>query len=68
MRVLVPLIGLATFVTVSLGGLLYDLAFTGSSAMHHYHWREMLFASVVGTLGAVTGLKARDRDTHSVSA
>ena len=67
-RILVPLIGLPTFVAAMLGGLLYDLASAGSSAAHHYYWREMLFGSVLVTLGTVTGIKFRHQDPGSVSA
>lgn len=68
-RILVPLIGLATFAAAMLSGLLYGLAFAGSSAAHHYYWRELLFGSVLVTLGAVTGIKFRQhREPDSANA
>lgn len=55
-RVLVPLIGTATFAATLLGVLAYRLAFAGP---HHSYWREQVFGTVLITLGAVTGLKHR---------
>lgn len=59
-RILFPLIGVATFASTMLGALFYNLAFAGPA--HHYYWRELLFGSVVITLGTVTGLKFRHQD------
>jgi len=51
------MIGITTFTAAMLGALLYSLAFAASSAAHHYYWRELLFGSVLVTLGAVTRIK-----------
>jgi hypothetical protein len=47
-----------------LGALLYSLAFAASSAAHHYYWRELLFGSVLVTLGAVTRIKYGHHHHH----
>jgi hypothetical protein len=59
-RVLVPLIGAATFAATLLGALAYRLAVAGP---HHSYWREQVFGTVLITLGTVTGLKHRQHDT-----
>ena len=62
--------GAATFAAAMVGALLFDLVSAGSSAAHHYYWRELLFASVLVTLGAVTRIKYGHyhQDADSASA
>jgi hypothetical protein len=68
LRILVPLIGLVSLAAAAMGGLAYDLAFAGSSSAHHFHWRELLFGSVLVTLGSVTGIKVRHQEPEPDSA
>jgi hypothetical protein len=67
-RVLLPLVGSATFAAAVLCALAYSLCADGSPAVLHAHWRELLYGSVLVTLGAVTGIKVRGRDPESASS
>jgi hypothetical protein len=57
LRVLIPLVGIATYTAVSLGALLAILV----GAASHYYWRDLVFGSCLVTLASVTGIKTRQR-------
>jgi hypothetical protein len=59
-RVLLPLVWAPIFAAALLAGVLYSIAFAGSS----FPWRELFFGSVLITLAAVTAIKTRRRDAE----
>ena len=57
LRILLPLVAVTMYAAVSFGALVAILL----GAASHYHWRELVFGTVLMTLGTVTGIKTRQR-------
>ena len=59
LRVLIPLVWVATVAAAALGAGIYYAFAAGQAAQHHYYWREMVFGTTLITLASVTGIKGR---------